>query len=186
MSNDMFFFFITSWNCVGTRSWEISAEPWTNLFWSALTEDERVPAKQWHVFGNKNVLDWQNPRCHTGRRCQLMKYNFIKLTDKLIRPFPSSKNRYLQNEAMCKTLLAKMSFIWIRIKIVFIQMASHLASSWNRGLRQLGNVLFAFERDSIADFSSVSLLTDDSLWWRAGTRTFSFEFLYEQKFSLLT
>ena len=181
-----FFFFITSWNCVGTRSWEISAEPWTNLFWNALTEDERVPAKQWHVFGNKNVLDWQNPRCHTGRRCQLMKYNFIKLTEKLIRPFPSSKNRYLENEAMCKTFLAKMSFIWIRIKIVFIQMASHLASSWNRGLRQLGNVLFAFERDPIADFSSVSLLTDDSLWWRAGTRTFSFEFLYEQKFSLLT
>ena len=62
----------------------------------------RVPAKQWHVFGNKNVLDWQNPRCHIGRRCQLMKYNFIKLTDQLIRPFPSSKNRYLENEAMCK------------------------------------------------------------------------------------
>ena len=111
-----------------------------------------------------------------------MKDNFIKLTDKLNRPFPSSRSRYLQHEAKCKTFLVKMSFIWMRIKIVFIPMASHLASSWNRGLRQLGNVLFAFERDSIADFLSVSLLTDDSLWWRAGTRTFSFEFLYEQKF----
>ena len=92
-----------------------------------------------------------------------MKDNFIKLTDKLNRPFPSSRSRYLQHEAKFKTFLVKMSFIWMRIKIVFIPMASHLASSWNRGLRQLGNVLFAFERDSIADFLSVSLLT----WWLA-------------------
>ena len=113
-----------------------------------------------------------------------MKDNFIKLADKLNRSFPSSKSRYLQNEAKCKSFLVKMSFIWMRIKIVFIPMASHLASSWNRGLRQLGNGLCAFERDSTADFSSVSLLADDS--WRAGTGTFSFEFLYEQKFSLST
>ena len=136
-----------------------------------------------NTFLGIKMLDWQNPRYHTGRRrSQLMKDNFIKLTDKLNRPFPSSRSRYLQHEAKFKTFLVKMSFIWMRIKIVFIPMASHLASSWNRGLRQLGNVLFAFERDSIADFLSVSLLTDDSLWWRAGTRTFSFEFLYEQKF----
>ena len=31
------------------------------------------------------------------------------------RPFPSSKNSHLQNEAKCKTFVVKMSFICMRI-----------------------------------------------------------------------
>ena len=34
----------------------------------------------------------------------------------MCRPFPSSKNSHFQNEAKCKTFLAKMSFICTRIK----------------------------------------------------------------------
>ena len=43
----------------------------------------------------------------------------------------------------CKTIHVKMSFIFMRIKLVFISMASHLASLWNRGLVQqnTGNLI---------------------------------------------
>ena len=41
----------------------------------------------------------------------------------LNRPFPSSKNSHIQNEAKCKTFQVKMSFICMRIKIIFISMA---------------------------------------------------------------
>ena len=60
------------------------------------------------------------------------------------RPLPSSKNSHFQNEAKCKTFAVKMSFIWMRITVVFMSMASHLASLWNRGLGQLGNGLLNF------------------------------------------
>ena len=52
-----------------------------------------------------------------------------------------SKNYHFQNQAKCETFLLKMSFIRMRIKHVFISMALHLASLWNRGLRQLDNNL---------------------------------------------
>ena len=45
------------------------------------------------------------------------------------KPFPSSKNSHFQgDEAKCKTFLVKMSLICVRIKIIFISIASHLAS----------------------------------------------------------
>ena len=44
------------------------------------------------------------------------------------RPFPSSKKSHFQNEAKCETFVAKINFICIIIKIIFISMASHLAS----------------------------------------------------------
>ena len=43
-------------------------------------------------------------------------------------PFPSFKNSQFQNEAYWKTVLAKMSFICMRIKNIFISIALHLAS----------------------------------------------------------
>ena len=47
-----------------------------------------------------------------------------------------------QAKIKCKTFMVKMSFICVRIKtIIFKSMAFHLASVWNRGLRQLGNGL---------------------------------------------
>ena len=55
-------------------------------------------------------------------------------TTEVYRPFPGSKNPRFQNEAKNKTFLMKMSFICIRIKLIFISMASHLASLWNKGL----------------------------------------------------
>ena len=55
------------------------------------------------------------------------------------RLFPSFKNSHFQNEAQCKTFLVKMSDICLRVNIIFISMASHLTSLWNRGLRQLRN-----------------------------------------------
>ena len=55
------------------------------------------------------------------------------------RPFPSSKSYHFQNQAKWETFLVKMSFIRMRIKNVFISMALHLASLWDRGLRQLWN-----------------------------------------------
>ena len=50
----------------------------------------------------------------------------------LYRPFPSSKNSHIQNEAKCKTFQVKMSFICMR-KIIFISMA--LTSLWNTRLK---------------------------------------------------
>ena len=44
------------------------------------------------------------------------------------RPFPSYKKSHFQNEAKCETFVVKMSFICITIKIIFVSMASHLAS----------------------------------------------------------
>ena len=53
--------------------------------------------------------------------------NVLQFTE-AYRPFPGSKNPRFQNEAKNKTFLMKMSFICIRIKLIFISMASHLAS----------------------------------------------------------
>ena len=45
-------------------------------------------------------------------------------------------------EAKCETFVVKMSVICIRIKkIIFVSIAWHLASIWNRGLRQIKNGL---------------------------------------------
>ena len=55
------------------------------------------------------------------------------------RLFPSFTNSHSQNEAQYKTFLVKMSDICLRVNIIFISMASHLTSLWNRGLRQLRN-----------------------------------------------
>ena len=45
-------------------------------------------------------------------------------------------------EAKCETFVVKMNVICIRIKkIIFVSIAWHLASIWNRGLRQLKNGL---------------------------------------------
>ena len=43
-------------------------------------------------------------------------------------PFASAKNSHFQNKGKCKTFLEKITFICTRIKIIFISMASHLAS----------------------------------------------------------
>ena len=51
----------------------------------------------------------------------------------LYRPFPSSKNSHIQNEAKCKTFQVKISFICMGIKIIFISMA--LTSLWNTRLK---------------------------------------------------
>ena len=59
----------------------------------------------------------------------------LSVTAKGNWPFPSSKNSHFRNEAKFKTFLVKMKFICMRIKIIFISMASHLASLWNRGLK---------------------------------------------------
>ena len=59
------------------------------------------------------------------------------------KPLPSSS--HLQNEANGKTSVVKINFIWMRknkkTKNIFITMAWHLASLWNRGFRQLTNGL---------------------------------------------
>ena len=62
------------------------------------------------------------------------------------RLFPSFTNSHFQNEAQSKTFLVKMSDICLRVNIIFMSMASHLTSLWNRGLRQLrnGGMLWAF------------------------------------------
>ena len=53
------------------------------------------------------------------------------------RPSPSSKNPHSLNDGKCKAFLVIMIFFAWEYKMVFISMASHLASLWNRGLRQL-------------------------------------------------
>lgn len=52
--------------------------------------------------------------------------SYRKATDNT--PFPNSENPYFQNEAKCKSFLMVMSFISMRIKILFISVASNLAS----------------------------------------------------------
>ena len=46
-------------------------------------------------------------------------------TTEVYRPFPGSKNPRFQNEAKSKTFLMTASFIRMRIKIIFMSMASH-------------------------------------------------------------
>ena len=50
-----------------------------------------------------------------------------------------------QNESKCETFHMKMSFacsfIFMKIKVIFIRMVSHLDSPGNRGIRELGNGL---------------------------------------------
>ena len=48
--------------------------------------------------------------------------------------FPSFKNTYFRNEAKRKTFVVKMSFVCMGKKIIFMSMASHLASLWQRAL----------------------------------------------------
>ena len=82
-------------------------------------------------------------------------------TTEVYRPFPGSKNPRFQNEAKSKTSLMKMSFIRMRIKIIFMSMASHLALLWNRGLWQLGDGLLAV-LSLCGEFGSV--LYRNALW----------------------
>ena len=52
--------------------------------------------------------------------------DYFKLPNK---PFPSPKSSYFQNEAKCKHYFcANAIFFCMRIRIVFISMALHLAS----------------------------------------------------------
>ena len=73
-------------------------------------------------------------------------------TNSMNRPFPSSLVPLFQTESKCETFLMKMSsacsFIFMQIKVIFIRMVSHLDSLCNRGIRDLGNGLFNFSRDS--------------------------------------
>ena len=65
-------------------------------------------------------------------------YNYFS---KLLNgPFPSSQNSQFQNEATCKTLLVKMSFICMRIIVIFMSITSNFASLWNRGLGLINNL----------------------------------------------
>ena len=61
------------------------------------------------------------------------------------RPLLSSKNPHFQNEATCTTVLVKMSFICMRMKIISIWKAEHLTSFPYRGPGELGNgLLYVF------------------------------------------
>ena len=82
-------------------------------------------------------------------------------TTEVYRPFPGSKNPRFQNEAKSKTFLMKTSFIHMRIKNIFMSMASHIASLWNRGLWQLGDGLLAV-LSLCGEFGSV--LYRNALW----------------------
>ena len=59
------------------------------------------------------------------------------------RPFPSSLVPLFQNESKCETFHDHMkmssacSLIFMQIKVIFITMALHLDSLWNRGTREL-------------------------------------------------
>ena len=62
------------------------------------------------------------------------------------RPFPSSLLPLLQNKSKSETFHMQMSsscsFIFMKIKVIFIRMFSHLDSLWSRGTREIGNGLF--------------------------------------------
>ena len=62
------------------------------------------------------------------------------------RPFPSSLVPLFQVESKCETILMKMTFICMKMKLhaelIFIWKVSHLDSLWNRGTRELENGLF--------------------------------------------
>ena len=61
------------------------------------------------------------------------------------RPLLSSKNPHFQNEATSTTVLVKMSFICMRMKIIYIWKAEHLTSFPYRGPGELGNgLLYVF------------------------------------------
>ena len=67
----------------------------------------------------------------------------------LNRPLASSKNPHFQNEAKCTTFLVKMSFIRMRMKIIFISKAENLTSFWCTDPGKLGNgVLSSCDQDS--------------------------------------
>ena len=66
-----------------------------------------------------------------------------------------SKNSLFPNEAKCKTFFVKLSFIYMKIKNIFISMASHLVSNWNRGLEQFGNRNFFREAWPPSHFSII-------------------------------
>ena len=80
-------------------------------------------------------------------------------------PFLSFRNYHLQKEAKFKIFFVTMNYVCTRTKIIFISMASHLASLWNRGLKKLGNGLIQCQVNSektempkVVDSSDISLL----------------------------
>ena len=70
--------------------------------------------------------------------------DYFKLPNK---PFPSPKSSHFQNEAKCKHYFCANAifFFCMRIRIVFISMALHLASLWNRDLGNFGIAHHKFE-----------------------------------------
>ena len=59
------------------------------------------------------------------------------------RPFPSSLVPLFQSESKCQSILMKMTFICMKMKLhaelIFIWKVLHLDSFWNRGTTELGN-----------------------------------------------
>ena len=64
------------------------------------------------------------------------------------RPFLSFRNYHFQKEAKFKIFFVTMNYVCRRTKIIFVSMASHLASLWNRGLKKLGNGLIQCQVNS--------------------------------------
>ena len=103
------------------------------------------PAKK-HVW---NCAFWQ-PRSHWAIPFFKWKPLGRKLVTRVCsnRPFPSSLVPLFQSESKCDTILMKMTFISMKMKLhaelIFIWKVSHLDSFWNRGTRKLGNGLSLF------------------------------------------
>ena len=61
------------------------------------------------------------------------------------RSFPSSIGPLFQSESKCVTLFMKMTLICMKMKLhaelIFVRKISHLDLFWNRGTRELGNLM---------------------------------------------
>ena len=113
------------------RDWTKASMRWILASYNAEENSNSKPCN--HILRNQSAL-WAN-----------------SWTEKMNRPFPSSLEPLFQNESNCETFHMKMSsacsFIFMQIKVVFIQMVSHLDSPCNRGTRELENGLFEYFLD---------------------------------------
>ena len=79
--------------------------------------------------------------CLISARSVAIRISLLKWAQRKIAPLQVSKTLIIKTRLSAKPLLWKwVLFAW-ELKVVFISIASHLASLWNRGLGQLGNSL---------------------------------------------
>ena len=166
--------------------WSCCAKEWGELQHQHLFSQKELSQSLWTHLNNKRSLSYLSLTRQTVKITATFYMAVLRVVGdahckkrELLRPVPSSKNPYFQNEAKCTTFLLKMSFISMRMKNDFHTKGWALKfvliqRSGGRGGGVLGNGLLCQDTGRIAGCQAPGhpgLLTNDVFELRTSTRS---------------